>query len=403
MGDREKFKQTEIGSIPEEWKVMRLEEVFSLEYGKGLIEKERKNGEYPVYGSNGVVGYHSQYIVKGPGIIIGRKGTIGAVTWSDRNFWPIDTTYYIILKIAGTDLKWLFYKLLSLKLAKLNMATGTPGLNRGLVYKLKIPLPPLPEQQKIAEILSRVDEANEKVDDSIEKTERLKKGLMHELLTKGIGHKNFKETEIGRIPKEWQVLRLESLINEIRNGFASGKRDENGIVQIRMNNVTTDGHLVLDTYLKVPIPRNVDDWILKEGDFLFNNTNSYDLVGKSAIFKGVPFRCTFSNHFTRIRFKMNLVIPEIILFHFILLWEKGFFKSIAIRHVGQSAVHTKHLLRLKLPLPPLPEQKKIAEILSTVDKRLELLRSKKAKLERIKKGLMNDLLTGQRRVKILES
>ena len=152
IGHKE-FKNTEIGRIPKEWEVVRLGEVFSLEYGKGLTEKERENGEYPVYGSNGVVGYHSQYIVKGPGIIVGRKGTIGAITWSDRNFWPIDTTYYILLKKHKTVLKWLFYKLSSLKLAKLNMATGTPGLNRDLVYKLKLPLPSISEQQKIAEIL----------------------------------------------------------------------------------------------------------------------------------------------------------------------------------------------------------------------------------------------------------
>ena len=179
----EEFKDTEIGRIPKEWEVVRLGQVFSLEYGKGLVEKERENGEYPVYGSNGVVGYHSQYIVKGPGIIIGRKGTIGAVTWSDRNFWPIDTTYYILLKIVEIDLKWLFYKLLSLKLAKLNMATGTPGLNRELVFKLKIPLPSLPEQKKIAEILSTVDKRLELLRSKKAKLERIKKGLMNELLT----------------------------------------------------------------------------------------------------------------------------------------------------------------------------------------------------------------------------
>jgi len=193
-------------------------------------------------------------------------------------------------------------------------------------------------------------------------------------------------TEINRIPKDWNVMRLESLIDEIKNGFASGRRDENGIVQIRMNNVTTDGQLALDSYLKVPIPENVNDWVLKEGDFLFNNTNSYDLVGKSTIFKSAPFKCTFSNHFTRIRFKQNLIIPEIILYHFILLWQKGYFRSIAIRHVGQSAVHTKYLLKLKLPLPPLPEQKKIAEILSTVDNAIEKVDEAISKTERLKKG-----------------
>jgi type I restriction enzyme S subunit len=189
------------------------------------------------------------------------------------------------------------------------------------------------------------------------------------------------------------------VIEEINTGFASGKRDENGIVQIRMNNVTTDGRIVFDSYLKVPVPENVEEFLLKENDFLFNNTNSIDLVGKSAIFKKAPFPCVFSNHFTRIRFKKDLVLPDLILHHFLDLWGKNFFKSVAIRHVGQSAVQTKYLLKLKFPRPSLQEQRQIAEILSVVDEKLELERKRKAKLERIKKGLMNDLLTGRKRVK----
>jgi len=205
--------------------------------------------------------------------------------------------------------------------------------------------------------------------------------------------KKSKQSPIGEIPEDWEVVRLADLIKEIKNGFASGKRDENGIVQIRMNNVTTDGRLIFDSYLKVPTPDNIDEWILKKGDFLFNNTNSYDLVGKSAIFHYAPFPCTFSNHFTRIRFKKDLVLPEIILYHFLILWRKGYFKSVAIRHVGQSAVHTKYILNLKIPLPPLPEQRKIAEILSTVDDAIQKVSDAIARTERLKKGLMQRLLT----------
>jgi type I restriction enzyme S subunit len=204
---------------------------------------------------------------------------------------------------------------------------------------------------------------------------------------------NYKETPIGKIPAEWEVALLEELVSDIKNGFASGKRDENGIVQIRMNNVTTDGRLLLDNYLKVPIPENIDEWLLKNNDFLFNNTNSIDLVGKSAIFKGAPFPCTFSNHFTRIRFKDNRLLSELALYHFITLWEKGYFRSVAIRHVGQAAVHTKYLLRLGIPLPPLTEQKKIVEVLSVVDGAIGKVDEVVAKTERLKKGLMQELLT----------
>jgi type I restriction enzyme S subunit len=206
-------------------------------------------------------------------------------------------------------------------------------------------------------------------------------------------YKDFEQTEIGKIPNDWEVVRLGDVIRDIKNGFASGKRDESGIAQIRMNNVTTDGVLILDSYLKVPIPQNANEWVLEEGDFLFNNTNSYDLVGKSTIFRNAPFPCTFSNHFTRIRFREDIVLPEIILYHFLILWRKGYFKSVAIRHVGQSAVHTSHLLKLKIPLPPLPEQKKIAEILSTVDEAIGKTDQAIERTQRLKKGLMQKLFT----------
>lgn len=173
----------------EEWDIHELGDIFSLEYGKGLTEQQREGGPYPVYGSNGEVGRHSQYLIKAPGIIVGRKGTIGAITWSDKNFWPIDTTYYIKLKNTNTDLLWLFYELSSLNLSKLNMATGTPGLNRDIAYKVKIPLPPLPEQRRIAEILSTVDKKLKLEHRRKEKLERIKKGLMNDLL---IGKKRIK-------------------------------------------------------------------------------------------------------------------------------------------------------------------------------------------------------------------
>jgi len=270
-------------------------------------------------------------------------------------------------------------------------------------YQIKsaiISLPPLPEQQKIAEIFGTVDKAIEKVDKAIKKTKRLKKGLMQELLTKGIGHKEFKDTKIGRIPKEWEVVWLKQIVKDIKNGFASGKRDKNGIVQIRMNNVRTDGQMTFDKFIKVPIPDIANQWILESGDLLFNNTNSYDLVGKSAVFKKMQFPCTFSNHFTRIKFREDQTKPDFILFHFLILWRKGYFKSVAIRHVGQSAVHSSYLLKLAIPLPPVIEQKKIVEILSSVDKRLELLRERKKKFEKVKRELMNGLLTGNKRVRI---
>lgn len=131
-----------------EW--VELGEVCTFEYGKPMKEENRKNGEYPVFGSNGIVGYHDEYLVKGPFIIVGRKGTAGAVTWSDENGFPIDTTFYVQLKNdKQVDLKFLFYIIATLELGKINIQAGVPGLNRNDAYKVKIPLPSLEIQKKL--------------------------------------------------------------------------------------------------------------------------------------------------------------------------------------------------------------------------------------------------------------
>src|SRR4030042_3391087 len=210
------------------------------------------------------------------------------------------------------------------------------------------------------------------------------------IMNKEITH--LESIESKRVPKGWKTVMLGDFIKEMKNGFASGKRDKEGIVQIRMNNVTTDGHLLLNSILRVPIPKNIEQFMLKEDDFLFNNTNSIDLVGKSAIFKGVTFPCTFSNHFTRIRFSKEM-LPEWVLFNLIAMWRKGIFKSLAIRHVGQSAIQTHLLEKMILPLPPLAEQEKIVEILMTVDKAIEEVDEAIKKTQRLKEGLMQKLLT----------
>ena len=86
---------SELGKIPKGWGVGRIGDCIEFAYGKGLPETKRQGGEYPVIGSNGIIGSHSDYLVEGPGIVIGRKGTLGEVYWVEKNFFPIDTTFYI--------------------------------------------------------------------------------------------------------------------------------------------------------------------------------------------------------------------------------------------------------------------------------------------------------------------
>lgn len=177
-----KFKDSPLGSIPEEWNIEGFSSNISFAYGSGLKEEDRSGGEFPVFGSNGIVGFHKEYLVDGPGIVIGRKGTIGAVSWTSENFFPIDTTYYIKTN-DNFMLKYLFYYLKTLSLDTLNSASGTPGLNREEVYKLKVVRPDLKEQKRILTVLESSTNVVDEELINVRKLESLKQGLMNDLLT----------------------------------------------------------------------------------------------------------------------------------------------------------------------------------------------------------------------------
>ncbi len=129
----------------------RFEKVCTLEYGASLPKEKRADGPYPVVGSNGITGFHSEFLVPGPAIVVGRKGSAGEVTWIDKHCFPIDTTYYVKqVDETQSDLRYLYWLLKTLDLPALRGGAGIPGLNRTDVYSThNIPLPPLEVQKEI--------------------------------------------------------------------------------------------------------------------------------------------------------------------------------------------------------------------------------------------------------------
>lgn len=133
------FEESELGLVPKGWRVFRVEDLMELAYGKALKATDRVDGQVPVYGSGGITGYHDQSLLEGPGIIVGRKGTVGSLYWEDCPFFPIDTVFYVKAK---KPLTYCYYLLRTLGLEGMNTDGAVPGLNRGNAYRLRAVVPP---------------------------------------------------------------------------------------------------------------------------------------------------------------------------------------------------------------------------------------------------------------------
>jgi len=137
----------------EGWEIRTLGDICEFAYGKGLKEEERVSGPIPVYGSNGQIGWHNEPLVKGPGIVVGRKGKPGIVTWVHTDFFPIDTTFYVEIKDKETSLYWLYYMLVSLNLSNLGADSAVPGLNRNFAYMSELVYPPTDLMKKFDDVI----------------------------------------------------------------------------------------------------------------------------------------------------------------------------------------------------------------------------------------------------------
>lgn len=127
---------TDYGMIPQDWEVVKLEEVIELAYGKALKAENRISGNIPVYGSSGIVGFHNEYLVEAPGVIVGRKGNVGSVFWAENNFYPIDTVYYVNTQLC---LHYVYYNLQYQNF--INNDAAVPGLSRRQAYALPFLVP----------------------------------------------------------------------------------------------------------------------------------------------------------------------------------------------------------------------------------------------------------------------
>lgn len=412
---REGYKMTELGEIPKEWNIKRIGDITEIKTGgtpATKCEEYWKNGTIPWMASGDI---NKKIINK----VNGKITNIGMMN-SAAKLLPKDTVMIALNgqgKTKGTvgylnieltcnqslagflpnykefNSKYLYYNLQNryFELRELAGDGARNGLNLGLLRNIKIPLPFLSEQEKIASILSMVDEQIENTEKLIRKNKELKKGLMQQLLTKGIGHTEFKKTEIGDIPKEWEVKRFKD-ISKVSQGlqiaieerFKEFKQGRLPYITIQYINdkSNSDNEYFIENYNE-----NV---VCYESDILMTRTGNTGIVITNEY--GV-----FHNNFFKVDFDRTKLNKDFLVYYL----NTPFIQNLIIRYAGTTTIpDLKHSDFYKLPVlvPKIEEQKKIALILSSIDENIIEYKDKKEKLKILKRGLMQKLLSGEIRI-----
>lgn len=395
--------------LPSEWNYVEIGKVFkesnennrpdlplySVTRTKGIIPQEENNkrdtsssdkSKYKVIHPGDIV-YNTMRMWQG---VVALSNVEGIVSPAYTVCTPTEDVY-------GKYAEYLFKTHPMIKLFhrfSQGLVDDTLSLKYENFKKIFMPLPPFSEQRKIAAILSSVDEAIEKTEAIIEQTEKVKKGLMQQLLTKGIGHTKFKKTEIGEIPEGWESKRVGDLVK-----FEGGSQPprstfifepkEGYIRLLQIRDYKTDKYA---TYIPIELAKrfcNEDDVMIgRYGPPIFQIFRGLKGAYNVALIKAIP--------------NENYVTKDY-LYYF--LKQEPLFKlidSLSQRTSGQTGIDMDALKNYGFPLPPISEQKKITAILDNVQAKIDKENDYLQQLQIIKKGLMQSLLTGKVRVKVDE-
>jgi len=432
MSSKPGYKITEIGEIPEDWEVMELRSVVKDHkagiykprkiYGSGYnivgvsdlyyhdsikgqtfrlvrLTEEEKN-EFSL--KEGDIIYGESSLVKdgiGKALVVTKAGEGTVFAWHTRRL-TLDRSKVAPLFIHHV----LNSRLIRRSIINRSTQTALTGVTVKDYFDTLIPLPLLPEQQKIASILSSVDEAIQKTDEIIQKAQELKKGLMQQLLTKGIGHTKFKQTEIGEVPEEWPVFHLEKVVKFIKSGISREFSSYDiGYPVIRSTNIQNNRLDLTDVkywHLKDPQKANLKNYIIEDGDILVNFINSINQIGKCCIFRIQDRDFIYTTNIFRVKLDQDILLHSY--FHFFAqtsIYQNQIYRMIKPA-VQQASITHRDFQKIEIPTPPIWEQQKIVSVLAEVDNKIEKEKQRKEQLEKLKKGLMQDLLTGRVRVKV---
>lgn len=404
------MKQTEIGLIPDDWEVKRLGELFEMRAG-GDVNKQHfsyyksDKYKYKIFSNGleneGVYGFTDLPRYKGDSITITGRGTVGVSMYRKDDFDAVIRLLVLESRNKNQTNNFFISELINEVVKFPNESTGVPQLTVPQIKDVLIPLPPLPEQQRIAKALSDVDALISTTEKLIQKKKNIKQGTMQNLLT---GKKrlpgfakttNYKQSELGLIPENWEVKSLGE-IAETFTGLTYSPENvaEHGTLVLRSSNIKNEQLCFEDNvFVQMAIPERA---FVKENDILICVRNgSKALIGKSAIITKAAVGMAFGAFMTVLR--STIVNQNYLLY----VWQSDFVQKQVTDNLGATINQITNADFKKFNViitPNKEEQTAIANVLSSMDKEIEILNTKLEKHRNLKTAMMQQLLTGKIRL-----
>jgi type I restriction enzyme S subunit len=433
MSIRLHYKMSEVGEIPEEWEVVELGEIISrLQNGLSYEQSPTRSG-IPITRietiSEGNINAQKVGFVEGLGAddIARYKLHVGDILFSHINSVQhigktaiyqgeppllIHGMNLLLIRpnVERADPLFLLhcmkYEATRNRIRSLSKkAVNQASVNTSELKRFKVSLPRLQEQRKIASVLSRVDDAIQNTDEIIAKTQQLKRGLMQRLLTKGIGHTKLKQTEIGEIPEDWEIKTLREIVFDVKDGASLKPEDfaGSGFPVLHKGDIKRDDVIEVgktNPFCKEEVVRKSESSIIDDSFLVVTlrerSWDGIDVIGTIAHSDGTYLLTQGAYAFHCNKEKVD---PRFLVYLSNSSLYRRCMRSITI---GSAQIHIRmrELLDAKLPIPPLNEQHTIASILFSAHEKIRKEKLYTHSLERLKKGLMQVLLTGKVRVKV---
>ncbi|MEM5875677.1 MAG: restriction endonuclease subunit S [Candidatus Aenigmatarchaeota archaeon] len=386
------------------WPIKKLEEICRIRTGKKDVDEGNPEGKYPFFSCSREITYSDTYSFDTEAILIAGNGDVGATKIYKGKFEAYQRTY--VLDAFTDNIKYIYYYLLgNLKKILVRSKSGStmPYIRKGDLENFRIPIPEDPNiQQKIVSILDTIQEAINIQNKIIETTKELKKSMMADLFKYGgpsfRKNRKLKKTEIGEIPENWEVVRLGEVCEKPQYGLSTSAVEENtGIKLLRITDIQEEKvNWRLVPFCKCT-KNDFEKYKLIEGDIVVARIGA--TTGKTYFINTSP-ASVFGSYLIRIRPK-NLLGANFLRYYFQL---DLYWKQINLAKGGRlkGGINIPIIENLQVPLPPLPEQREIADILQTIDQKIEIEQKKKELYEELFKTMLNKIFTGEIDVEKIE-